>query len=141
MSQLKIMRSDDEIQQCFPVIAALRPHLAEQEFMSQFKRQQVAGYRLLALLEHRDVIALAGFRVTENFAMGKFVYVDDLITLEKCRSQGGGGLLLSWLLDFAREQRCRQLHLDSSVHRHAAHRFYLKHRMDITGYHFAISIA
>lgn len=36
----------------------------------------------------------------------------------------------------ARSAGCQVLDLDSEGHRHAAHRFYLRERMDITAYHF-----
>ncbi len=44
--------------------------------------------------------------------------------------------LLDWIGRYGKERGCTSLHLDSGVQRHAAHRFYLRERMDIVFYHF-----
>ncbi len=130
------------IAQCFPVMVQLRPHLTESEFIEQVLRQQTAGYHL-AYLEtptpHPQIVAVAGFRITENLAWGQFLYVDDLVTNGTARSQGYGHQLLTWLVAYAQEYHCTQIHLDSGVMRHQAHKFYLNQGLIITGYHFASS--
>ena len=47
-----------------------------------------------------------------------------------------GVSLLAWIGQYGKERGCTSLHLDSGVQRHAAHRFYLRERMDIVFYHF-----
>lgn len=123
---------------CFPVMAELRPHLTEQEFLSQIERQRQGGYRLAFLEAGGEVRAVAGFRISECLAWGRFLYVDDLVTRSSDRSRGFGGELLDWLLDEARRCGCSQLHLDSGVQRFGAHRFYLTRGMNITSHHFAL---
>ncbi|MBI3921087.1 MAG: GNAT family N-acetyltransferase, partial [Armatimonadetes bacterium] len=86
------------------------------------------------------VVAVAGFRLSENLAWGRFLYVDDLVTDEAERSRGHGQELLEWLLEYAHQQDCDQFHLDSGVQRFGAHRFYLRHGMDITSHHFALKL-
>ena len=83
---------------------------------------------------------MAGIRVMENLAWGKFLYVDDLVTASAARSQGYGDKLFDWLLDYARAGGCEQLHLDSGVQRFEAHRFYLRKRMSISSHHFSMLI-
>ena len=87
-----------------------------------------------------EVVAVAGYRVTELLAWGKTLYVDDLATGSTRRGSGYGSRLFDWLLDEARRQGCAELHLDSGVHRFDAHRFYLQKGMDITSHHFAIKL-
>lgn len=118
----------------------LRPHLAEAGFVERIAAQRRQGYHLLAAVVAGQPAALAGFRVSENLAWGRFVYVDDLVTDEECRSRGYGGLLLDWLVDYCRDNGLAELHLDSGVQRFGAHRFYLQKRMDITCHHFGLRI-
>jgi GNAT superfamily N-acetyltransferase len=87
------------------------------------------------------VCAVSGFRLAECLASGKYVYVDDLVTDETHRSSGFGHALLDWIVAYAKQLGCNELHLDSGVQRHAAHRFYLRERMDIVYYHFKKSIS
>jgi GNAT superfamily N-acetyltransferase len=118
----------------------LRPHLKPEEFVDRVRRQEEAGYRLLYLEDEGDVKAVAGFRVSENLAWGKFLYVDDLVTRSTEYGKGYGGALLEWLLQHARSQGCEQLHLDSGVQRYEAHRFYHGKGMAITSHHFAVKL-
>lgn len=131
--------TEEAIAQCFPVMRELRTGLEnERAFVEQVRRQAVHGYRLTALEGGGQVRALAGWRISENLAWGKFLYVDDLVTSDGERSRGHGGELLDWLVAEARREGCREFHLDSGVQRFAAHRFYLKHRMNITSHHFGL---
>lgn len=128
------------IARCHPVMVHLRTHLDAATFTAQVERQQHDGYRL-AFVESAGVVqACAGFRVSENLAWGRFLYVDDLVTAPDARSLGFGKLLLDWLVAEARRAGCAQLHLDSGVQRFAAHRFYLRERMHLTSHHFALEL-
>jgi GNAT superfamily N-acetyltransferase len=99
-----------------------------------------AGYGLAYVEDGGEVKAVAGFRVSECLAWGKFLYVDDLVSKEGERSKGYGGELFDWLVGYARQQGCEQFHLDSGVQRFAAHRFYLNRRMSIEAHHFGLKL-
>jgi GNAT superfamily N-acetyltransferase len=138
--KISLAVDDEEIRGCYPVMAELRPHVGADEFVPRVRRQmEVAGYRL-AYLKDGEVKAVAGFRVSECLAWGKFVYVDDLVSKDGERSKGYGGELFDWLVAYAREQGCDQFHLDSGVQRFAAHRFYLNRRMSIEAHHFGLKL-
>lgn len=135
---IKRLESDEEILASWPVMSQLRSHLDAERYLEAARRMaQPGGFRLAALFEDGEVAAVAGYRIGESLAWGKFLYVDDLVTDERRRSGGQGGRLLAWLEAEARNAGCGQIHLDSGVQRHGAHRFYLRERMDITCYHFA----
>jgi len=133
-------RRDDEIAACWPVMAELRPHITAAEFVERVRRQGESGFRLAALEVDGRVVSAAGFRLSENLAWGRHLYVDDLVTAAAARSKGYGEALFNWLVEEARRNDCDALHLDSGVQRFAAHRFYLAMRMDITSHHFAIKL-
>lgn len=151
MTHIALATSNLELERCFPVMQELRPQLVAAEFVGRVQRQaHQAGYQLAYLatdvatdaasVATSDVKALAGFRISESLSWGKFLYVDDLITTASARSQGYGELLLQWLCDYARTHQCEQLHLDSGVQRFEAHRFYMRHRMQIVAHHFSVTL-
>ncbi|MCW8907472.1 MAG: GNAT family N-acetyltransferase [Sedimenticola sp.] len=135
--EIYIAQSDRQIADCYPVMSLLRPHLLEEEFVSRVRAQQSAGYQLAVAGREGETVAVAGFRVSENLAWGRFLYVDDLVTAQQHRSQGVGRELLGWLREYAASRGCREVHLDSGMQRQSAHRFYLREGMDRAGYHFA----
>lgn len=140
MHQIKVAESDAEISECFPIICQLRPHVADHEFVPRVRRQQHGGYCLARVSDNGAVRAVAGFRYLENLASGRLLYVDDLVTDESQRSKRWGEILFDWLVGQARTNNCDTLELDSGVQRFGAHRFYLRHRMDITSHHFRINL-
>ncbi len=118
----------------------LRPHLESRDAFVRLVNQDLRpeGFRLVASFEDgiADAAAVAGFRAGHNLALGYNLYVDDLVTQAAFRKRGHAARLMEWLVEEARRLGCAQIHLDSAVHRHEAHRLYLNQRMDIMAYHF-----
>jgi GNAT superfamily N-acetyltransferase len=138
---IRIATTDSEIAACYPVMHELRPHIPEDQFLSRVRSQQKTGYQLAFVEQSDGVVVVAGFRVGENLAWGRFLYVDDLVTLPSRRSNGFGSSLLAWLREFAVKESCAQMHLDSGIQRKDAHRFYEREGMSIASLHFVENIA
>ena len=138
---IHLATTDTEIAACYRVMRELRPHIVEDQFLLRVRSQEGAGYRLAYIQETIGVVAVAGFRIGENLAWGRFLYVDDLVTLPGKRSRGYGAKLLSWLKEKAAKEGCEQLHLDSGAQRKEAHRFYEREGMSMAGFHFVEKIA
>lgn len=138
---ISLANSDQEIASCHAVMRELRPHIEEKSFVSRVRSQQKYGYMLAYVQEAPVPVAVAGFRIAQSLSWGRFLYVDDLVTLPGHRSRGYGAALLAWLADFAAEQDCQQLHLDSGIQRKDAHRFYEREGMELIGYHFRKAVA
>ena len=135
-----IAQTEGEIRACWPVMAQLRPHLNESDFVAAVQRQVGEGFQLAYIRSGEKVGAVAGFRLMHSLGWGRFCYVDDLVTDEQTRSSGLGKELFDWLCEFARAENCQRLDLDSAVHRFGAHRFYLRNRMNITCHHFTLEL-
>jgi len=118
----------------------LRPHHSTAEALAeQIDKQRADGYRVVASMEGDAAAAVAGFRIQENTAWGRHLYLDDLVTHPEHLRKGHADALFTWLDEEAIKQGCAQFHLDSGVaeNREAAHRFYFNHGMRINSYHFA----
>jgi GNAT superfamily N-acetyltransferase len=133
---VKLAQSDEQILSCFDVMQQLRPKLVRASFVTIVRELMGGGYELAYVESDKQVVAAAGFRVAQNLFFGKHLYVDDLVTDEHVRSGGFGRILMDWLTDYAKQNGCEHIHLDSGVQRHKAHRFYLNQGMDIVCYHF-----
>jgi GNAT superfamily N-acetyltransferase len=102
--------------------------------------QRAGGYRVVAAFDpgEEEAAAAAGFRIADNLAWGRFLYVDDLVTRADARGRGHADALMTWVAEEAARAGCDELHLDSGVgpEREDAHRFYFRHRLRIAAYHF-----
>lgn len=134
---IQLAESDEQILNCFSTMSQLRPHLQRNEFVDRIRQQMNSGYKLAFVETENRVVAVAGFRLSECLAKGKFFYVDDLVVEEVVRSKSYGQQLFQWLIEYAQQHDCQQLELDSGVQRFDAHRFYFRQRMSISGYHFS----
>jgi GNAT superfamily N-acetyltransferase len=141
MSDIRLAVTDEDILDCHPVLAQLRPHLPRDRLVARVRLQMEQGYRLVCLATADGPVAVAGYRLLETLAWARILYVDDLVTLANARSQGHGRALFAWLVRAARCEGCASLQLDSGVQRFDAHRFYLRERMVISSHHFSLPLA
>lgn len=138
---IHIPETDAELEACFGVFSALRPHLTAAQFLARVRRQEIQGYKIAAIKEAGQIVSAAGFRFCEFLAWGQVLYIDDLTTLPSARGKGHAGALLDWLTDQAIQQGCDAVHLDTGYTRHAAHRLYLSKGFEMTSHHMAKPIA
>jgi ribosomal protein S18 acetylase RimI-like enzyme len=125
--------SEAELQACWSAMHQLRPHLQSAQDMAQrVHRMREDGYRVLAAWRGEEVIALAGYRLQENLVYGRFLYVDDLVTLESERGGEWGARLIDATTRIAEEAGCMKLVLDTGLSNALAQRFYFRQGM-LTG--------
>lgn len=138
--KISLAESDQEILDCYPVMAELREHLKRDEFVATVKRlNEIADYKLAYLVEG-EIKAVAGFRISEWLAGGKYLEIDDLVASGSERSKGYGGKLFDWLVKYAEHKNCDHVRLVSRVTRLDAHRFYLKKQMKLEAYYFSLQL-
>jgi GNAT superfamily N-acetyltransferase len=138
--KIALAESDDDVLACFPVMRHLRDLPDAGSFLRRVRAQQASGYQLAALRDGGGPVAVAGFRLGESLAWGRYLYVDDLVTLPDARSRGYGAALLAWLAELGRARGAGQLHLDSGRQRADAHRFYERHGLEGASIHFKRSL-
>lgn len=137
--RLAHLETAEQLRSAFPVMQQLRPHLqSETDMVARIQRmRQSDGYRLLAAERGGQVLALAGYRIQENLIYGRFLYVDDLITLDTARSARLGARLLDEAKAIARSQHCNRLVLDTGLANCLAQRFYFRQGLLSTALHFS----
>jgi GNAT superfamily N-acetyltransferase len=142
MPIIRIVTRPDELRAAWPVVAQLRPEFDEERFVAQMLRQIDTDDCRATVLYDADGVprAFACWRVMEMLAVGRHVYVDDLITDAASRSRGYGKAMLDWLKAEARRLGCVRLQLDSGTQRQDAHAFYLRERLRIEALHFGMEL-
>ncbi|MBP1970441.1 GNAT superfamily N-acetyltransferase [Virgibacillus natechei] len=122
---IKELQSQDEITQAFSVMNQLRTHLDENSYLKLVtEAMEKDMYRLFALYDQDEVVAVIGFKPMITLYYGRFVWVCDLVTSESERSNGHGEKLLSFVHEWAKENGYENVALSSGLKRTEAHRFY-----------------
>lgn len=141
MQQIRYVQHDKDIDTCWQVVQALRPHLQYDAYVQQVKEMQQEGYQMLFIAGEVDgqeiAIAFAGFRNMQMLYCGKIIYIDDLSTLPAFRGKGHAGILLDYIHQLAKETGKDGVHLDSGYQRNDAHRLYLNKGYKLACHHFS----
>jgi GNAT superfamily N-acetyltransferase len=116
--------TETELREAFPLMKQLRTHLTEETYLDLLAKMKPEGYRLFALRDASEYVALAGVAVRHTLYYGAYVYVFDLVTTQERRSMGYGKQILAFVDAFARREGCNYVTLWSRLERADAHRFY-----------------
>ena len=121
----------------FAVLQELRPHLERAAFAEIHRTGAAQGLRYTGAFDPSGTcLGVAGWRILQTTAVGRKLYVDDLVTTAAARSRGVGTALLDHLTDIARAQGCAVVDLDSGRQRLDAHRFYRREGFEERSLHF-----
>lgn len=135
------LESEQALHAAYQVMRELRPHLTDAEnFIARVRRQAEQGYCLQGVWQDHALLALAGYRISENLLYGRFLYVDDLVTVPRARSHGLGAILIDALREEARSQHCTHLVLDTGLGNALGQRFYYRQGLLAAGMHFRQSL-
>ncbi|WP_386062453.1 GNAT family N-acetyltransferase [Thalassobacillus hwangdonensis] len=122
---IKELDSQTDILKAFPVMKQLRQHLDEKTYLDLVEdAKDKDSYKLFALMEEGEIVAVVGFKPMITLYYGRFVWVCDLVTDTTKRSKGYGEKLLSYVHEWAKENEYESVALSSGLQRTDAHRFY-----------------
>lgn len=124
------LQSQKEILEAFPVMNQLRTHLDEKAYLDLVtEAKEKDMYRLFALYNRGEIVAVTGFKPMITLYYGRFVWVCDLVTNKNKRSKGYGEKLLAYVHEWAKENAYESVALSSGLQRTDAYRFY-EEKMD-----------
>ncbi len=88
------------------------------------KAHAADGYEIVAIERKRQIVAIMGYRILYDFAHGKHLYIDDLVSTEGQRSKGLGAHLLNYAEDLAKQLNCKGLRLCTGIKNEMGKKFY-----------------
>ncbi|MFA1822663.1 GNAT family N-acetyltransferase [Virgibacillus oceani] len=122
---IKELQTQKEILKAFPIMRQLRTHLDENTYLGLVtEAREKDRYKMLALIDEGEMVAVIGFKSMITLYYGRFVWVCDLVTDASRRSKGYGEQLLSYVHKWAKEHNYESVALSSGLQREDAHRFY-----------------
>lgn len=86
--KLRLAETNADLDRIAGVLLELRAAFEKCELIAQIKEHQEQGYRIAYAESDGEIICVAGFVVATKLAWGKHLYIDDLVTAERHRSEG-----------------------------------------------------
>jgi GNAT superfamily N-acetyltransferase len=115
-----------ELLVAYDVASQLRTTLTYDEFEDLIYEMRSMEYKMFGIMDGEKLITYAGVAIQTNLYHKRHLFVFDLVTDEKHRSNGYGEMMLGYLIDFAKMGMCENIVLSSGIQREDAHRFYEK---------------
>ena len=140
--EIKFAITDAELLLCRDAILELRPHISADEYLAKAKLLLSEGAQMVYVLDNVTALAVSVFRIIYYFYRGKNIYIDDLSTLPAARGKGYAGKLLDFIIQYAKDNACANVHLDSGfgADRYNAHRLYLNKGFHLASHHFVLDL-
>ena len=142
MTAVHNVLTENDMLKCRKAIQALRPLLTDDLYIEAVQKTLADNRQIIFIEEADEAAAIAVFETGYNLFRGKYIYIDDLSTLPAHRKKGYAGILLDWIMNYAKQENYDQIHLDSGINeaRTNAHRLYLNKRFQITSMHFVTKV-
>lgn len=128
----------EDVMKCREVVRDLRPHISEESYGDIMMKMIGDGYHLLYIEDAGKAVSFAGYVKGYKLHRGNYIYIDDLNTLPAHRKKGHAAQLMDEIEAIGKAENVNEIHLDSGVHRHDAHRFYLSRKFIISSHHFVL---
>jgi ribosomal protein S18 acetylase RimI-like enzyme len=139
--QVKIIKTDFEIQQCWEVAFLLRPHLNKSNWSSMISEMmQNEKYNIAGVMDNDKFVAFAGYRIMTSLHSGNIIYIDDLCTLESYRGKGLASQLLSYVKAIAISNNKDAVVLDTNFNNNTAQKLYLKSGFQLAALHLSCDL-
>lgn len=136
--QVKTIKTELEIQQCWDVAFLLRPHLNKLHWTSMVSEMmRTERYCLAGIMDEGKFVAFAGYRMMTSLHSGNIIYIDDLCTLESHRGKGLATQLLKHVEGIAIANQKDGVSLDTDFNNNTAQKVYLQNGYRLSALHLS----
>ena len=118
------------------VLQVLYPSLTLAEYEAELDQMLPHNYGQVGVFDGENCLGISGFWIGTKLWCGKYLELDNIVVVEKYRSQGIGKLIFDFLHKKAIEHDCTMLSLDSYTSNFKAHKFFYNEGYSPKGFHF-----
>ncbi len=97
---------------------------------------QFPTYHCFGLFRNDNLIGISGGWITIRFYSGKQLEVDNVIIDSTIQSKGYGKLFFNFIEEWAKQNSCKTIELNTYVQNSKSHKFYMNLGYSILGFHF-----
>ena len=112
---------------------AIAPEIIRAYLAEMFK---FPTYHCFGLWQNHKLVAISNGWITVRFYSGKQLEVDNVIVDPDLRSQGVGKYFFAHIQEWALQNDCKTIELNTYVQNSKSHKFYFNEGYKILGFHF-----
>lgn len=119
------------------LLQQLNPSIALETIKKrQAEMFQYPNYICFGLHVDHQLIGITCAWIMTKIYCGKQIEIDNVILDEKHQSKGYGNILLDFIENWAKENHCETIELNTYVQNSRSHKFYFLKNYSILGFHF-----
>lgn len=132
--------ANDQIFSIIPLLQTLNPAISETVLQNRLSEMVGQGYQCAGIYSGHNLIGICGLWIMTKYYVGKHIEPDNVVILEKYRSNGIGKQLMAWVYEYARSQGCIASELNCYLTNEKGQLFWEKEGYKKIGYHYQRAI-
>ncbi len=134
--QFKIIPKNN-IEIVIPLVFELNNGKISQEVLkSRFNEMKHQNYKCAGIFKNDELVGVSGLWFCTRHYTGKSVELDHVFIKKSHRNKGLGKRFMDWIYNYAKQNDCDAMELNSYVQNFPSHKFYYNEGYEIWGYHF-----
>ena len=137
----KVAVKSSEMLISLPLLVKHYQDFNKKKFLNEIGEMiDISNYKMLLVYnkdnEKLNLVGVCGFWLARMFYCGKYLQLSNLIVEESLRGSGVGKKIIKYLENFAKQNNCQKIVLDSYTENKKSHSLYYSEGFYIRGFHF-----
>lgn len=129
--------NEDYISEIVKLGQQLNPNMQITELVKyQNEMFKYPTYQCFGLFLDNQLIGISSGWITVRYYSGKQLEVDNVIIDQRIQSKGYGKKFFEWIEEWALQNQCKSIELNTYVQNARSHKFYFNLGYSILGFHF-----
>ena len=136
--QIKFLFLEGEkIYQILDMLQELGDHKISEQVLSERLSEMITqNYRCLGIYDNQQLVGMCGLWIQTRHYAGKSIEVDHVFIKDTHRNKGIGKKLIAYVQEYAQQQECNAIELNTYVENFPSHKFYYNLGFVARGFHF-----
>lgn len=115
----------------------LNPNIPKEELaVRQAEMFKFENYHCFGLIEDNHLVGISSGWISVRLYCGKQLELDNVIVNSQIQSKGYGKKFVELIREWAKENNCKTIELNTYVQNTGSHKFYFNQGFNILGFHF-----
>ncbi len=134
--EVRKLKTKEEMLNSYDILLEVYPHLTMEEYSNELDIMLRNSYGQVVVMDNDLIAGLTGYWIGSKLWCGKYMELDNVVVAELYRRKGVGKLLFDYMEQWAKDEKCTMLALDSYTTNFKAHKFFYGQGYGPKGFHF-----
>ena len=134
--EIRELKDKEEMLTAYDILLEVYPSLTLEEYSNELDTMLPHNYGQVVVMDGSTIAGLTGYWIGSKLWCGKYMELDNVVVAEAYRRKGVGKMLFEHMEQWAKEEKCTMLALDSYTTNFKAHRFFYGQGYGPKGFHF-----